>query len=495
MFKVIIVDDEPTAVSHIRMIIQKKCSQFTVIGEARNGEEALQKVAKYEPDLLITDIRMPIMNGIDLVRKVKNEFPSIYSIFISGHQDFEYAKEAIQSGVLDYVLKPITSTSLISALNQIAKKLNANLSQTRNKLIHNISRGIIPSDEAMEKCFSSEKYYAAIIRKNGLQRRFSSKFSIEIFSGVDESIYLYGRDEMEALYIYPEEMMLSESFEELIGKDLKKEQYNCGYTTTVIGEKGFLRQKLYDVIRALYKTLDSKIVIGHTQIIYLESKEEIETVQGDDDNMRLQIQRLIKEENWEKFKKEFTTLMHTWKYENRPQLWVERNVKLAFYYIQIQHSKTVLEEYEFILEEAFFYATTVNELIDNLLDIFKKIFYEDNLCMTKVDTQEFIEKIKSYMKRHLTDQLTLKYVSKEFGISQTYLSKLFRKYEDTSFNNYMTSIRIECAKKLIKQNRNFLVKDIAFMVGYRDQFYFSRVFCSVTGTPPSVYAESFSWDV
>lgn len=490
MFTVIVVDDEPTAVKHICTIIEMKCPQYQVVETAENAHEGLDKIRIYKPDLVITDIKMPLMNGIDFITKVKEEFPLICAIIVSGYQDFEYAKGAIQLGVLDYILKPVNPTMLKANLDNIADKLKSALYQNRNLLIRNMSRGLIQNNIDIKRYFPSERYYAAIIRRNGLPRRFSSKSDIEIFSGVGETMFLYGRDEMEALYICPEEL-ISKKFVELIYKRLEKESNKLGYTTSVILNKSFNTEKLYDMIKILYKTLDSRAVIGYTQVIILEGDRiEEPTRTYDKDNMIMHIKHLIKEEKWYNFKSEFTKLMLAWRKERRPQLWIERNVRLIFYYMQVQDSNVYDEESEYMLVDAFFYATSMEELIESLLYVFDKNKLEESTCNLKIDTQKFVETVKDYLNIHISDQISLQSVCKKFGISQTYLSRVFRKYVDDSFNNYLTTIRIECAKKLMAENKEFLVKDVASMVGYSDQFYFSRVFCSVTGKPPSIYAES-----
>ena len=483
MFTVIVVDDEPTAVKHICKIIEMKCPQFQVVETAENAQEGLEKIRIYKPDLVITDIKMPIMNGIDFITKVKEEFPLMCAIIVSGYQDFEYAKGAIQLGVLDYILKPVNPTMLKANLDNIADKLKFALYQNRNVLIRNMSRGLVQDDIEIKRYFPSEKYYAAIIRRNGLPRRFSSKSDIEIFSGEGETMFLYGRDEMEALYICPEEL-ITKKFVELIYKRLEKDSNKLGYTTSVILNKSFNTEKLYDMIKILYKTLDSRAVIGCTQEIILEGNRiEEPTRTYDKDNMIMHIKPL-------NFKSEFTKLMLLWRKERRPQLWIERNVRLIFYYMQVQDSNVYDEESEYMLVDAFFYATSMEELIDSLLYVFDKNKQEESTCNLKIDTQKFVETVKDYLNIHISDQISLQSVCKKFGISQTYLSRVFRKYVDDSFNNYLTTIRIECAKKLMAENKDFLVKDVASMVGYSDQFYFSRVFCSVTGKPPSIYAES-----
>lgn len=489
MFSVIVVDDEPAAVDYICTIIETKCHKFQVVATAQNAEEGLEKVRKYQPDLVITDIKMPIMNGIDFVAKLKKESPSIYSIIVSGYQDFEYAKGAIRSGALDYILKPFNPAMLKNTMDNIVDKLNSTLSQKRNHLIRSISRGGFRAESEIKKCFPSERYYAAIIRKNGLPRRFSTNSNLEIFSNEDEMIYLYGRDEMESLYICPEEILYPNRFAELIRKVLDKSQYQDGYTTSVIVTKSFRTKELFHTVKELYRTLDSRIVIGYTQSIYLDKESGTDQVSSASRENISQAEYIMKEQKWDLIKKELAKLMLKWKKEKRPQLWVERYIRQIFYSIQSRNSAASMDDYEFMLEDAFFYAASMEELTENVLDIFYKCLQEEASCWIKIDTVKFMELIKEYLNRHISESITLQSVCKEFGISQPYLSKLFRKYEDKSFNNYITTVRIDCAKKLMQENRDFFIKDIAAMVGYNDQFYFSRVFCSVTGTPPSVYAE------
>lgn len=112
MYKVIVVDDEPAALSHICSIITKKCPDYQVVTTAENGNEALDKVREFLPDLLICDVSMPLMNGIQLAATVKELYPDILSLIVSGYSDFEYAKGALQSGVCDYILKPVVPSEL-----------------------------------------------------------------------------------------------------------------------------------------------------------------------------------------------------------------------------------------------------------------------------------------------------------------------------------------------------------------------------------------------
>lgn len=146
-------------------------------------------------------------------------------------------------------------------------------------------------------------------------------------------------------------------------------------------------------------------------------------------------------------------------------------------------------EYEYLLDEAFVNAGSWEQLFTSLMDIFYKDQKEDTLNLHKQSTEEYFEKIKDYIQNNMAKPISLQSVSKEMGVSQTYLSRLFRKYEDISFNNYLTSLRMEKAKELLKSEDKIFVKDVAEQVGYKDQFYFSRIFHTYTGVRPSEYIE------
>ena len=105
MYKVLIVDDEILARAGIKALIDWEKYGFSVIGEASNGQIAFEKIKEMKPDIVITDIKMPVMNGIDLIRATKKISQEISFIVLSAYNDFEYVKEAMKEGAKDYILK------------------------------------------------------------------------------------------------------------------------------------------------------------------------------------------------------------------------------------------------------------------------------------------------------------------------------------------------------------------------------------------------------
>lgn len=492
MFRIIAVDDEPAALAHICSIIEKKCPDYKIIATAENGKEGLEKIRELHPDVVICDIKMPLMNGIEMVAAVKEEMPDVYSLIVSGHQDFEYARGAIQSGVYDYILKPVLPANVQQILKKLTQKLTIDHYHVRNDIIRKLCNGIECDMDDIGRYFPYENYYGAIIRRNGLPRRFSNTGNVEIYSEVHEIMTIYGRDEMESLYILPKEMLLGGSFKEYILNLWKKMEHEDQYTTLVYEHKSFPVNKMQEMIKALYRELDTVSVVGHSQAVKLASanpEEEIIFNHEEINQVLKNLEYMIREQQIHKLKRELHRLYHIWKEERKPQLWLEY-VSRQILYIMRKYSKdsTSLIECEYMMEDAFFYATSGEMLIETLFDIIFHYIKEDR-GVTKVDSPEFFAIIGEFLNDHLRENITLQTVCKSFGVSQTYLSRLFRKYADQSFNRYLTELRMEKAIELMRENQGFFIKDVAMMVGYPDQFYFSRIFRSHTGKCPTDYLD------
>ena len=233
MYSVLVTDDEPTAVKHIESIIEKKCPDFYVAGRARNGKEALEKTLDIHPDILITDIRMPVMDGIQLSEALYSSGEDTKIIIVSGYSEFGYAQSAIKLGVRDYILKPVVPSELQALLFKLKEELKDKYYQGRKEIIRKLSLGQAPKEGEMEKYFPYALYYAALVRRNGLPPRFSGQRNVEIFSDSNETIFIYGRDECEALYICPKELVDGNDFIRLIEHKVEKEQPQTAYFTAV----------------------------------------------------------------------------------------------------------------------------------------------------------------------------------------------------------------------------------------------------------------------
>ena len=119
LYRIILVDDEEEVRKSIIRKIDWQSVGFTVVGDAENGEDALEKIENLEPDVVLTDIRMPYMDGLTLAEKIRQKYPSMKIVIFSGYDDFEYAKRAIKLNVTEYILKPVNVEELTAILKKI----------------------------------------------------------------------------------------------------------------------------------------------------------------------------------------------------------------------------------------------------------------------------------------------------------------------------------------------------------------------------------------
>lgn len=490
MFEILVADDEPTGLNHVCMILQKKCPQFDIIAVAENGKQALELIREKRPDILITDIKMPVMDGISLIREVKKEFPEVLSVIVSGYSDFEYAKDAIRSGVCDYLLKPLVPSDMQRLMEQLEIKLKNYYYLKRNEILRALCNGQELTDEnSLRKYFPAGRYYAAIFRQNGLPRRFSKGNGVEIFSTEDEQFYIYGRDEKESLYLYPAKLLIRGNFTQTAERIFAKEKKKGAYVTGVVCGKSFTLEDLSEVAGKLYRKLDESIIIGESHLVS-DMDRKIETAKSGAEREQLEhIEYLIRYKESSKLPKEIHRLFEMWSEEKKSQLYVEADIKYLFRMLRSVYSKEQnLSEIDFMVDDVFYNASDMTELEDGIKELIRQCIPEsrgENIG----NKEQLFSSILSYLNAHIREPLSLGDICREFGVSQTSLSRMFRTYRNTSFSNYMTEIRINKAKEIMKNDPESYVKDIAERCGYNDQFYFSRIFRSVTGMCPREYIE------
>ena len=209
MIKVFLVEDEYAIREGIKKSVDWEKDGFELVGEAGDGEMAFPKILKTKPDILITDIRMPFMDGLELSRLVKKELPEIKIVVLSGYDDFNYAKQAISIGVEEYILKPVSGDNLMQELSKIADKIKTDLQEksareqyqkdmeeirvlARQKFIHDTIDGKISMQESLVQGRSlgidiTAAYYAIVLLQ--IFPKNANNVDTSEYSGLNEEIY------------------------------------------------------------------------------------------------------------------------------------------------------------------------------------------------------------------------------------------------------------------------------------------------------------------
>lgn len=488
MYTVLVAEDEPLALKTICSVIDRKCPDYKVIATAQNGVDALRIIRQKKPDLVVSDIKMPRPTGIELAAIIRDELPDICVIIISGYQDFEYTQSAIRSGVTDYLLKPIVPDTLENSLLFASERIKIIQYHARNRLLRQMGRAENVDTDELKRYFPYERYYGVLIRANGLPQRFNIDRIREIYSDISEQYVVFGRDEMEGLYLIPEELIAEGELPQYIEK-IRKTHVSRGYSTTIYSSRSIYVSELSDKVRQLYRTLDFNSTVGLSQTIELThseaGKEPYNEKRREAESFLQHMEVLAGTGKSDVIGEELRRLI-TDRARNIPQLWLENFARELLSILRRNGMVNIpLSECEYLMSDVFYTASSLQELAEGLIELF--LGGEEEKQSRKADSQEGFDSITGYLDFHLNEPLSLQEICDKFGISQAYMSKLFRKYASTSFNKYLTERRMSRAQELFRENPGQYIKEVAHMVGYDDQFYFSRIFRSYTGRSPSEY--------
>lgn len=484
---VIIVEDEPAALRHISDLLEKFCPRYYIMCKCENGQDALLKIKDSPPDLLITDIKMPVMNGIELLAYIKKEYPEIKTLLISGYRDFEYAQAGIQLGAFNYILKPISPKKFTAVLNELTELIDKSKYNNQLQIIHSFKDNISVSPGRVQKVFPHEFYNLSIIRKNSLPKRFTREGTIKPLPQISGTTRFYGRDEFELLYLFPANQDNTQEYSKWL-----KRQADSGeneFTTTVFFNEKISILQLHNIVNKIFRILDENIAFAHSQFISVDDKYAAKPATC------LMSANILKTIEFYASNAEYIHILNTiktqlsvWDLEKPSQLWLENAIHQIltsiFKYSSPSFSR---EKFEFMFEDAFFLSSSYSQLYQRLVPIVEYILEHIPRQNSKVDSPEYVEQITRYLYNHLNEPLSLQSLCSNFNLSQTYMSKLFRKYTDLSFGKYLLNLRINFAKSLMDGNPNILIREVSDLAGFSDQFYFSKMFKTVTSFSPSEY--------
>lgn len=494
MYTILLADDEPAALEYMAEIIEKKCPDYRIVGMAGDGQEAMEKVRKLKPDVLVFDICMPVMDGLALSSEVRKEGLQVVMIVVSGYSEFDYARTALQNGCMDYLLKPVVPRDAEKIFEQVTRELDGRYALERRRLLSRICRDGKNDEEKMVKYFGGRQYYMALARYNGLPVRLPGGIRREVFSEPHELVIAYGRDELESLYMFPNELVGGEDFESLVMHRVRKELAADGYCTVVLSKESVDCGQIGETAERFYQCLSRNIILGKTHVVDADCCREKKVTPENEEQMLIEDFRYHAEKSERTATEQvLSELLSLWIEKERPLLWIEHQVREMGYLMRSMQYRFVnhmdYADREYAVEELFSDATTKEQLLSGVRELLFDTRQEEKR-IEKLDTEEFMGQVEQYLQAHLELASAARDATREFGISYTYLGVLFQKYKGMSIKSFITMLRMEKAKKIIEGNPSVLIRDVAERIGYSDQFYFSRVFRTYTGMCPSDYIDS-----
>lgn len=519
-YRVILVDDEPIILRSLKVAIPWNELKLTIVGEARNGEEALRLVRELSPHMIISDIRMPGIDGITLMKEVLAENSKRLFIFISGYGEFEYAREALREGAFDYLLKPIDHDELIEMILRAKKALEKQMEN--DKLLHSVQ---MLSTLARERMFaefidgnSSPLQHMSWLENSELESDFfMAVIQLDHFMKLDERwtmeekrLWLFairnilGEWSLEhgGLTVFPfhsgEWILLFPSSQsgkkESLGSDIIQQikintKLSCsvGFSQSTVGIEQ-LSSAYQSAVKALYR----RFYRGQEGVFVDSGSDVVSDPTEAKYPKRLETEilgciRTLNKERMLILFDETQSYLETYAptKEMAERMIVELTVVL---YRQFEQMNLLLEwSLEGLLQELHSQGT-LSGIMDVLKVNFGKWIMESVGNHSRENVQAVISKSQEYISNNYHKDLSIEEVSELADLSISHFCMLFKQVSGYTFLEYLTQCRIEKARYILK-NSNVKVYQVAPLVGYQDPRYFTQVFKKVTGMTPSEFRE------
>lgn len=467
MITVVIADDEKLIRAGIAKIIKDAIEVPLEIYEAKNGKEAFELCMNEHPDVLITDIRMPIMDGVELMKNISQLENKPALIVVSGYDDFIYAKAAIQNGALAYILKPVDKRELISAVQKAIAQFRTD-EQKRNEqtLKTIIDEGRVSSNSGLEKGKFPNGYYCISVFgqycKNVIKDSFSALnyYSLESKKNYECLVIpTEGKEILENCQKFENYVIgvssVSDNFSIL--RNLKKQSFIAALQYYFSGDKSVFyydeEKNSVDFTKydEMYEHTLTKLMIVKTEEIMKSVKAWFEF--GESNNMEKAV-------NLDYLYSKICSNLFT-RYPN----YVHDDVYLQLKSIMIENiwqCKTLVEWERLVID----YIIYLSELL-------------------KKDTVDhpYIEEAIDYIKSNFSKNINMAMVANQVDVNYTWFSEKFKEHTGVNFNEYLKKLRIEEACRLLEKGC-YKVYEVSQKSGFGDVKYFTKTFKESTGVSP-----------
>ncbi|MGL5086437.1 MAG: response regulator [Clostridium sp.] len=501
MYKVMLVDDEKLIVQGLQNILEWDNLGLEVVQTADNAITALQKFKENPVNIVITDINMPKVTGLELIKQIKEIDENVKFIILSGYDEFSYAKTAIKYGVEYYILKPINEDELEESLINIVKKMDSekeieDLLVHKNRKLIKFINGYMDKDElerfkpVMNISLDSHKYSVSVIT---VGKRDDNKY-INISEIVNENI----NKKCELIRNQDGQVIIIDTW----SRDTTKEQVLSYFSDFRCKLEQISKSEVFiavgDIVEDLYELKDSyNVAKDLKQYILTEGsnvclcKEDVINIKYNKRSFNKEIElinKFIIEKNNKKVTEYITEIFDDEKLT--PKNIYDLSIKMIFLTNQVSEEFKIDNKYS---KDSL--SSTIVELCNESTRDNVKSFLiseiDELIKLMNVNTIKYspvIQQIINNVNEKYYEELSLKTLAHQYNINSSYLGQVFTKELGVSFSEYLNSTKNMKAKELIL-NTNMKINDVAKAVGYPDTSYFYRKFKKYYGVCPSTLRE------
>ncbi|WP_304942649.1 response regulator [Vallitalea guaymasensis] len=521
MKKILIADDEFLVRVGLRTTINWEENGYIIVGEAKNGKEAIELFDKFDPDILLTDIQMPIINGLELIQILKDKKPSLKAVILTHYDDFSYAKEAISLGASEYILKSnLSPNNLLNILNKFNDELNIDERKSAVKKKVDKTAGYTYDERNLEKILTGKSDSKAEIKS--LLRNSNITLGLQSFAVVTTEIYV--DDVIASRYMDIKDLLKtvitvsSNTFLEskipffyFVKDNGITYLFNLDCNKDDVESKERMIYLIKKMKKSVHQFLDVCLNIGISEIdddisnlpaLYEQTTIALQYSFFDDSqdivlyNKEMNINHdkcpVIDSKILKKHIKTFSIKeLDKYIYNIFEELYRYKNIHFVkdIFIDFLSQAKFISKELNMnrdksLNENKFNYDNFEQlysfEMVKKyVVDIYHEIT-KFNVTNKSNKYSYIISKVIEYIKDNYDKDIALSEVANYVQISKSYLSLLFKQETGINYSSFLTNMRIEKSKKFLLDS-NYKIYEVAEKVGFDNPYYYSKVFKDITG--------------
>ena len=468
MYHAIIVDDEQMIINRLVLGFDWNSNGYEVIATCTDSVTALDMIRFIRPDVVFTDIKMPGLSGIELMRQVRETLPQIQFVFISGHADFQYAHDALQMGACGYCLKPLEDDDIESALSAVSHRLEERQSVIQSAfdmlMLHPLP---VNAERLLRFLYPAEPVPGSLMTVLSLGDASSLLSGNVCYSSIriDEKCHLY-------LISANAEYLTTGMFHTALLRAVSGKQITSISWKHTDSPAASLAGDLLKLFDAVY----SCFVFQPAALGPLEEKETAANAEFLDNISTLANKGRAKDicDVLTKLLKSDISLL--------PSEAVSLYNICTSFIMRLENAEWKPDEIHYPYELARKYKD-IGEMLQDLQQKFLKITGQAN---PESVTNESLRRILEYINHNFTKDISFQEIADEYTINSSYLSQLFKKELGVTFTGYLTNLRIQYAKELLATT-TMRINEIPEKIGYRYDYNFAKLFKKETGLTPKEY--------
>ncbi|MDF2724912.1 MAG: response regulator [Paenibacillus sp.] len=496
MLKILLVDDEVALCKGLKKLIGKADAGI-VVQEAYDGVEALDMMKQFDPDILLTDMRMPRMDGLQLLREAKALNPGLLTAVLSAYSDYEYIREAMRMDATDYLLKPATFGDLQELLQRLKQKVERERANRERLYLDQLLQG--GAADGCPRTLLASRYTLLLVcaghyannitdlaPADGMLRPAFADACAERCARIGIRHWLLnGERPNERLLLLAGGEDEAEQHIRYVLDGIQASVTALKKPVTVISASVSSPNQLYAASKRLRRELLQHLVYGKSKMLQLKETSSRKTVAVRSVSKEAgKVMEAIGQKRHSVLAEELSALLTSWESSDATQYVIQQTL----FRLLAEFGDRGLER-QFDLELLVSHSLSYAELKHHVTLLFDDLHELPDL-VAKSQVSSIVGQVERYLQRHFRETITLQSLSQEFALVPNYLSVLFKRETGLTPLEYVLDCRIHEAKRMMDEQPNILLKQVASEVGYSDPLYFSRVFKKRTGQSPSEYALS-----